>query len=105
MCFDNINAGVLVIDDNLLNIAAIQGVLTEFDVSSQKAVSGKDALRLIESRANSYQTDKIPMFALILLDFSMPDMDGPEVFIKFRQFLTDRGFEMPYVCCCSAYTE
>ena len=84
VCFDSINTGVLVVDDNVLNIEAIQGVLSKFDVPSQKAVSAKDALHLIESRVVSYKTEKTPMFALIFLDFSMPDMDGPEVFSKFR---------------------
>lgn len=105
LSFDRTNPGVLVIDDNFMNITAIQGVLSLFNVHSEKAISGQDALNIIESRTMSYLTENTPMFVLIFLDFSMPDMDGPEVFSKIRQSLKDTGLEMPYVCCCSAYTE
>ena len=45
------------------------------------------------------------MYKLVLLDFSMPDMDGPEVAIKLRKLLNDVGLDAPTICCCTAYTE
>lgn len=45
------------------------------------------------------------MYKLILLDFSMPDMDGDVVCIKMKQLMQDAGLVMPYVCCFTAYSE
>ena len=45
------------------------------------------------------------MFKLILLDFSMPDLNGPEVAKLIRQIVNEAGMEQPYICCCTAYTD
>ena len=46
------------------------------------------------------------MFQLILLDFSMPDLNGPEVAILIRKIVNEAGMlQQPYICCCTAYTD
>ena len=46
------------------------------------------------------------MYKVILLDFSMPVMDGPTTAIQLRRLIATNGIEeQPYICCCSAYTE
>ena len=45
------------------------------------------------------------MFKLILLDYSMPDMDGPEVASQIRKTLTEKDIAQPFICCCSAYSD
>ena len=72
---------------------------------SEKAISGGDAISLIDNRIMEYLTIDTPMFRLILLDFSMPDMDGPEVYRKIKQTMKDSGLQIPYVACCTAYSE
>ena len=72
---------------------------------SEKAISGSDAIRLIDDRIMEYLTMDTPMFKLILLDFSMPDMDGPEVYLKLTKTMKDSGLRIPYVACCTAYEE
>ena len=42
------------------------------------------------------------MYKLILLDFSMPDMNGPAVASQIRDLLDDSSQE-PFICCCTAY--
>ena len=44
------------------------------------------------------------MYKLILLDFSMPEMDGPEVAVQIRRLIDEAAIEQPYICCCTAYT-
>ena len=42
------------------------------------------------------------MFRLILLDYSMPDPNGPEVFRQVNKMLEQQGIDLPYICCCSS---
>ena len=39
------------------------------------------------------------------MDYSMPEMDGPQVATELRQILDMTGIEAPYICCCTAYGE
>lgn len=43
------------------------------------------------------------MYNLILCDFSMPEMDGPNTARAIRELLKDCLIE-PVICCCTAYT-
>ncbi len=49
------------------------------------------------------------MYKIILLDYSMPEMDGPQVAIEIRRLLTQSilfdNKDMPFLCCCTAYAE
>ena len=49
------------------------------------------------------------MYKLILLDYSMPEMDGPQVAFAlgklFKASVMMTEDEIPYICCLSAYTE
>lgn len=44
---------------------------------------------------------------MILLDYSMPEMDGLEVVTKMKEMIANNteldDTDMPYVCCCTAY--
>lgn len=44
------------------------------------------------------------MYQLIFLDYCMPDMDGPQVAVEIRKRFQQRGFKIPYICCCTANT-
>ena len=52
------------------------------------------------------------MYKLILIDYSMPEMDGVQAIAKISELLREANAEasdestvlvMPYICCCSAY--
>lgn len=66
---------VLVVDDNRLNLAAIEAALANTFVNVVQAQSGDDALRLLLDRD----------FALIILDVQMPNMNGFETARLVRQ--------------------
>ena len=51
------------------------------------------------------------MYKVILLDYSMPSMDGPTTATHIRNLLENKGdivaaeLQRPYICCCTAYDE
>ena len=67
-------ARILAVDDNQINLAVLEGLLKDYDVQLDCAISGKRALKMI--RAKEYD--------LILLDHLMPEMDGMETLGHIR---------------------
>ena len=63
--------------------------------------SGDEALMLIRERIEKNE----PIFKLILLDYSMPDKDGPQTVQEIRQLCEEKAVPAPYICCCTAYSE
>ena len=45
------------------------------------------------------------MYKLMLVDYSMPGLDGPSFTREVAKFCEEEGIWMPLVCCCTAYTE
>ena len=49
------------------------------------------------------------MYEIILLDYSMPEMDGPQVATEIRRIFQNSILlnedKVPYICCCKAYAE
>ena len=65
---------------------------------------------MVQARIELYERGLAPMYRLILLDYSMPVMDGPMTAKNLRklfaasQKLSETG-EYPIIYCCTAYTE
>jgi CheY-like chemotaxis protein len=68
-------AKILIVDDNLMNIRVVQGLLGQYKIRSTPALSGVEALERIESKD----------FDLVLMDHMMPEMDGIEAFHRIRE--------------------
>lgn len=68
-------AHILVVDDNLMNLKVMEGVLEKFRIKVSTALSGKEALDKIE--------DKI--YDLVFMDHMMPEMDGIETLHHIRK--------------------
>ncbi len=68
-------AHVLVVDDNLMNIRVIEGLLQRYQIQVTEAMSGREAL------------DKIEMmhYDFVFMDHMMPEMDGVETFHRIRK--------------------
>jgi len=50
-------------------------------------MSGMEALKLLDSRIKEYQERKIEMYKIVILDYSMPQMDGTQVALEIRKRL------------------
>ena len=92
-----------------MNIEVIKAMLEDQDVVTDTALSGNAALALIEKRLEAVNRGEASMYKLILLDYSMPEMDGPQVAIAIRNIFKTRiilsEINTPYICCCTAYCD
>ncbi|HTE41344.1 MAG TPA: response regulator, partial [Steroidobacteraceae bacterium] len=70
-----INRKVLVVDDDIRNIFALNSVLERRGMQVISATNGMDAIKIVES------TDEL---ALVLMDVMMPEMDGYETMRRIR---------------------
>lgn len=65
---------ILVVDDNLVNLKVMKGLLKRTKVDVTMAKSGKECLQLLEEKA----------FDIIFMDYLMPEMDGIETLHEIR---------------------
>ncbi len=69
------NRRVLVVDDDIRNIFALNSLLERHNMQVINATNGQDAIRLVE------ETEDL---ALVLMDIMMPEMDGYETMRRIR---------------------
>ena len=67
-------AKILVVDDNLMNLKVVEGLLRKYKIKIVGATSGEEALALIEAKD----------FDFVFMDHMMPGMDGVECFHHIR---------------------
>lgn len=72
------NLKILVVDDEIINLQVMMNLLCLYGYSVTTALTGKDALKLIE----------IEKFDLVILDVMMPKMSGYEVCTIIRKNLS-----------------
>lgn len=66
-----------------MNVMSLETVLNELHLQVDCAFNGRVAIKNIKKRLKLKQ----PLYQLILLDFAMPEMDGPTTAIKIRDLL------------------
>lgn len=69
------DSNVLVVDDNLMNIRVLEGLLKPYRIKVSIATSGAEALEKIENMS----------YDVIFMDHMMPEMDGIETLQRIRQ--------------------
>lgn len=70
----------LIVDDNEVNVTVLRCALETLDVPFDIAMSGPEALERLQSGR----------YAVVLLDYHMPDMDGAEVLDWMNANLDER---------------
>ena len=69
------DAKILVVDDNLMNLKVVEGLLRKYRIKIVAATSGEEALSMIESQDYDF----------VFMDHMMPGMDGVECFHRIRE--------------------
>ncbi len=78
---------VIIVDDSIVNLKVLEGMLQTFEVSITKCKSGAEALDVLETEE----------FDLIILDQRMPEMDGIELLHLIRK-LDNANAMVPILC-------
>ncbi len=78
---------VLLVDDIEQNLITLEAILSDFEITFMKALSGNEALSL------ALEHD----FALAIIDIQMPEMDGYETVKLMRQVKRTRNLPIIYV--------
>jgi signal transduction histidine kinase/CheY-like chemotaxis protein len=73
--FKVVNARILVVDDNPVNLAVVKGLLKQYGIAADTADGGKEAIEKIK------QTD----YDIIFMDHMMPGMDGLDTTKAIRE--------------------
>ena len=80
---------VLIVDDNENNLKILGNILKHWNIKSLKAKNGLEALSVMEK-----SRDQID---LVIMDYSMPYMNGIETIEKMRQELELKQDEKPFI--------
>jgi len=67
----------LIIDDDIMNIEVIRGMLANQSINSQFALTGAQALTMIKDRLLKQR--EAQQYKVIIVDQMMPGMDGATV--------------------------
>jgi signal transduction histidine kinase/ActR/RegA family two-component response regulator len=84
---------VLITDDNLLNRKLLGRMLSHFNVEHHYACNGQEALDMVMKSRSVTKKSNDPAYVLLLMDISMPVMDGIEATKKIRE----AGQDMPII--------
>jgi signal transduction histidine kinase len=84
---------VLIVDDNLANLVAMEALLSTLDLDVARAPSGEEALRQLLDRD----------FAVVLMDVQMPGLDGFETTRLIRE--RDRTRHTPIIFVTAIFTD
>ena len=78
---------VIIVDDSIVNLKVLEGMLQTFEIKTTKCQSGAEALSILEREE----------FDLIILDQRMPEMDGIELLHIVRK-LDNANAMVPILC-------
>ena len=67
-------------------------MLLEIGITSKTAKNGFEALHVIQERLSDVG---VPMYQLLLVDYIMQEMDGPEFTIFLGNLMEQEGLKMP----------
>jgi len=81
---------ILAVDDHLPNLIVLEALLGELNVKTSKALSGQEALNIIQERIDQ----KLKPFDLVFMDIQMPVMSGIDTTRAIRSLESTLDGEM-----------
>lgn len=89
---------ILIVDDTPFNRMVVKDFLMSEGLNSLEVESGNDCIDLVMSRAKTENPIKV-----IIMDFEMPEMDGPTATRLLIKKLQKLGCELPSIVAHTAY--
>ena len=100
---------ILLVDDQEFNLNAIEIILkyklkVNVEKSCVRATSGAEAIEIIKQDVmkNNYTRSS---FTLILMDYEMPEMNGPETAHLIREFLYFEDITQPIIAAITGHSD
>ena len=90
---------VLIIDDEPMNLLALDAILSNIGIRADQMNSGVKAVAHIHQLVKNGQ----PLYKVILCDFSMPQLDGPQTAIQIHKICKGADIDCPFIACVTAY--
>ena len=84
---------ILVVDDNNINRKILGRMLKYYNLDHRFAVNGHDAVQKLRQSKNMSGNSNAPHFGLVLMDLSMPVMDGFHAIHELRKL----GLKIPII--------
>lgn len=78
---------ILVVDDNVFNIIALQTILSKFGYVSDTAYNGQVAIDKIKQRQENPCSKNCRQFDLVFMDCNMPILDGFEATKRLKEMM------------------
>jgi signal transduction histidine kinase/ActR/RegA family two-component response regulator len=95
----DLEAQVIVVDDSSFNRLVVVGILATLSINCAEAESGQEAIDFVLRRAQVHAPVQV-----VVMDFEMPEMDGPTACRRMLAQLSELGLPTPKVIAHTAYT-
>lgn len=92
---------ILVVDDEPINIFALNLLLKKFKMYADFATNGLDCVRMVKERLNKKCSCEKENYTLILMDLNMPIMDG----FKATEAIRSLDIKQPAICAVTAFVD
>ena len=94
---------VLIVDDDMFNINALELILSKLKVPTHCAFNGKQAIEKIRLRQNTRCSSVCSQYKVVFLDCNMPVLDGFETARLLRQMIEAGEIDDMKLIACTAF--
>lgn len=96
---------ILVVDDDVFNITALQTILSKFGFKSETAYNGQLAINKIRQRQDHPCSENCHQFELVFMDCNMPILDGFEAAKRLKEMMSLRRISSFGIIGCTAMVQ
>ena len=94
-------ASVLVVDSESFTRLAVSSMFKEEGILADELVSGDGANSLILEKLAKNE----PIYRLIVLSHSLPEIDGPDIATRIHQYCEEAGVHSPQLVCVTSHSD
>ena len=96
----------LLVDDEPMNIFAVKNVLRSTNFNISEAFDGQQAINIVKEHIETKKCgEKCCVFNFILMDYNMPNINGPNATKKIIEIYREAGLVKPVIIAFTAYVE